>query len=42
MTLNTKKALPTDLINSLLADLKKPEDLNGENGLAKLLTKQLV
>jgi transposase-like protein len=30
------------LIDSLLADYKKPEDLIGENGLLKLLTKKLV
>ena len=42
MTLNTKKAVPKDLIDSLLADYKKPEDLIGENGLLKQLTKLLV
>ena len=31
-----------DLIDSLLADYKKPEDLIGENGLLKQLTKRLV
>ena len=31
-----------ELIDSLLADYKKPEDLIGENGLLKLLTKRLV
>ena len=31
-----------ELIDSLLADYKKPEDLIGENGLLKLLTKKLV
>ena len=36
------KALPTDLIDSLLSDYKKPEDLIGENGLLKQLTKALV
>jgi putative transposase len=36
------KALPTDLIDSLLADYKKPEDLIGEHGLLKQLTKALV
>ena len=30
------------LIDSLLADYKKPEDLIGENGLLKQLTKRLV
>jgi putative transposase len=42
MTLNTKKIVPKDLIDSLLADYKKPEDLIGENGLLKQLTKLLV
>ena len=36
------KALPIELIDSLLADYKKPEDLIGENGLLKQLTKALV
>ena len=36
------KALPTDLIDSLLSSYKKPEDLIGENGLLKQLTKALV
>jgi putative transposase len=31
-----------ELIDSLLADYKKPEDLIGENGLLKQLTKKLV
>jgi putative transposase len=31
-----------ELIDSLLADYKTPEDLIGENGLLKLLTKRLV
>jgi len=34
--------IPTDLIDSLLSGYKKPEDLNGENGLLKQLTKALV
>ena len=42
MTVNTKKAVPKELIESLLADYKKPEDLIGENGLLKQLTKLLV
>ncbi len=42
MTVNTKKAVPKDLIDSLLADYKKPEDLIGENGLLKQLTQLLV
>ena len=37
-----KKAVPKDLIDSLLADYKKPENLIGENGLLKQLTKLLV
>ena len=36
------KALPTDLIDRLLADYKKPDDLIGEDGLLKQLTKALV
>ena len=31
-----------ELIDSLLADYKKPEDLLGENGLLKQFTKRLV
>jgi putative transposase len=31
-----------ELIDSLLADYKKPEDLIGENGLLKQLIKRLV
>ena len=40
--MTTAKSLPTDLIDSLLADYKKPEDLIGEHGLLKQLTKALV
>jgi len=40
--MTTRKSLPSDLIDSLLADYKKPEDLIGENGLLKQLTKALV
>jgi putative transposase len=36
------KALPADLIDSLLSNYKKPEDLIGEHGLLKQLTKALV
>ena len=36
------KSLPADLIDSLLSGYKKPEDLIGENGLLKQLTKALV
>ena len=42
MTVNTKKAVPKERIDSLLADYKIPEDLIGENGLLKQLTKLLV
>ena len=37
-----KKPLPQDLIDQLLANYKKPEDLIGEDGLLKQLTKALV
>ena len=37
-----KKPLPQDLIDQLLANYKKPEDLIGEEGLLKQLTKALV
>ena len=37
-----KKAVPKELLNSLLADYRKPEDLIGEHGLLKQLTKLLV
>ena len=41
--MNTKKhAVPEELLAGLLADYKKPEDLIGENGLLKQLTKLLV
>ena len=36
------KALPADLIDALLTDYKEPEDLIGEQGLLKQLTKALV
>jgi putative transposase len=36
------KALPNALIDQLLADYKKPEDLIGENGLLKQLTKLFI
>lgn len=42
MTVNAKKAVPKDLIDSLLADYKKPEDLIGENGLLKQLTSMRI
>jgi putative transposase len=37
-----KKDVPKELLDSLLADYRKPEDLIGENGLLKQLTKLLV
>ena len=37
-----KKAVPKELLDRLLADYQKPEDLIGENGLLKQLTKLLV
>jgi putative transposase len=43
--MTTPKALPTlpnDVIDSLLANYQKREDLIGENGLLKQLTKALV
>ena len=36
------KKIDTELIDNLLKDYKKPEDLIGENGLLKQLTKQLL
>lgn len=36
------RALPADLIDSLMAGYKKPEDLIGEDGLLKQLTKAIV
>lgn len=39
----TKHEVPEALLaNHLLTDYKKPEDLTGENGLLKQLTKLLV
>ena len=41
--MSTKKhSVPEELLAGLLADYKKPEDLIGENGLLKQLTKLLV
>ena len=37
-----KKPLPADLLDALLADYQKPEDLIGQDGLLKQLTKALV
>ncbi len=42
MTEAAKRAVPQEIIDSLLADYQKPEDLIGENGLLKQLTKLLV
>ena len=36
------KVLPNDLIDELLANYKKPEDLISESGLLKQLTKALI
>ena len=42
-TMTSKKhEVPEELLAKLLADHKKPEDLIGENGLLKQLTKLLV
>jgi putative transposase len=38
----TRDAIDNELIDSLLKNYKKPEDLVGENGLLKQLTKQLL
>ena len=37
-----RKVVQPDLIDVLLADYKKPEDLLGENGILKQLTKAIV
>jgi putative transposase len=42
MMMTVLKALPADLIDSLMAGYKKPEDLIGEDGLLKQLTKAIV
>jgi len=42
MTVAPKREVPRELIDGLLADYKRPEDLIGENGLLKQLTKMLV
>ena len=36
------KSIPTDLIDALLSGYQKPEDLMGENGILKQLTKAVV
>jgi len=41
--MSTKKhEVPEELLSGLLANYKKPEDLIGQNGLLKQLTKLLV
>lgn len=42
MTVEKKHDVSPGLLDSLLANYKKPEDLIGENGLLKQLTKRLV
>lgn len=42
MTVEKKHDVSPELLDSLLANYKKPEDLIGENGLLKQLTKRLV
>ena len=37
-----RKIVEPDLIDRLLADYQKPEDLLGENGILKQLTKAIV
>ena len=37
-----RKVAQPDLIDLLLADYQKPEDLIGENGILKQLTKRIV
>lgn len=40
--MSDKKAISRELLDQLIADYKKPEDLIGEDGLLKQLTKALV
>jgi putative transposase len=40
--MTVSKSIPSDLLDTLLSDFKNPEDLLGENGLLKQLTKALV
>jgi putative transposase len=42
MMMTVLKALPAELIDSLMAGYQKPEDLIGEDGLLKQLTKAIV
>jgi hypothetical protein len=41
-TMTKRKVVQPDLIDLLLADYQKPEDLLGENGILKQLTKAIV
>ena len=40
--MTTSQTLPAELLDSLMSDYKSPEDLIGEHGLLKQLTKALV
>jgi putative transposase len=40
--MNGQKNSPADLIDSLLANCKKPEDLVGEHGLLKRLAQSMT
>lgn len=40
--MTVSKSISSDLLDTLLSDYQKPEDLLGENGLLKQLTKALV
>ena len=40
--MKTKTAIPLDLLDQLLANYTKPEDLTGEDGLFKQLKKALI
>ena len=40
--MTVSKSIPSELLDSLLSGYQKPEDLIGENGLLKQLTKALV
>ena len=42
MAKEAKRIVPKELIDSLLAEYKKPQDLIDENDLLKQLTKLLV
>jgi transposase-like protein len=38
----TSMAIPKEILDELLKDYKGPEDITGENGLLKQLTKALI